>query len=242
MGIIALLFLKAGWNRLQNWLATNKEVAASPGWSFDWNSVTPGKALAEYVGPAWVNWIIWPIVALVVFLIIRAIYRTFFVKAVAGAKPADSGSSFGWVILMTIGFGALAALSTYLIFRDPLPALVKVEFPKINGEVGQAVATGGYETTYKVSYPSPPPNTMKVWDVCVVVTKPEVVTAALYFDRSPVGMVQTIRFADRTKEVLMRQGRLSQSIEVTFNYVLVPMGTKDVCAAYQQKMLVDLAK
>lgn len=238
MGIIALLFLKAGWNRLQNWLATNKEVPISPSWIFDWNSVTPGKALAEYVGPTWVNWILWPIVALIAFLVIRTLYRTFFAKAAGGAKSSDGGSTWLlWlaVLIMVAGFSSLV---TQQATKSPLPGVVLVPYPTFNKMgIGRSVVTGGYESTYQVSYPQGgPANTGQRYDICIKVTKPQALPVAPIYDRGPAGQqVQDIRFSERTKTALMRYGKLVQEVEMTFEYALTKPG-ENPCEVVMAKM------
>ena len=98
MGIIALLFLKAGWGRLEKWLSSSNSSPTT--WSFDLNSITPGKALSGWVGPEWVNWIGWGVIAILVIILILELIS----RIIGKTKSTTSGSGVlasivGWVVL-----------------------------------------------------------------------------------------------------------------------------------------------
>ncbi len=119
--VIAAMVVKAGWERVKRWLVERKPTSSNPTetWSFDWNSVTPGKALAEYVGPEWVNWILWPIAFVLALLLVQfmiGMIRNIIGKPAAGGKSASTltaGVIFGWVAFGAIVFGAVTLVGHF---------------------------------------------------------------------------------------------------------------------------------
>lgn len=261
-GFLAFFLVKLIWwwvggsatiNPPQETTSTKETSKAASGelgrlWqTFDWNSVTPGKALAEYVGPAWVNWIIWPLVGLMVFLIVRTIYRTFFVKAAAGSKPAESNST--WILILTVML-LVAGLSSYVTQKtavgDVVPATVPVEFtPAHDGKVVKK--TGGYTTTYLISMPPEPrqwANQSLGWSVCPRIVRPTPAHVETGFAWTVHGYRFEMKIDQATIDRLMKKdpALLTQSTDMTFELIgEVPVGTKDGCAFLKERQMRALA-
>lgn len=71
----------------------------------DWNVTAPGKYLSQFlVDPSFVNWILWPINALVIFFVLRSI-----IDAVRGTKRSGGGGSSGTV-------GTVSGLALFAVF------------------------------------------------------------------------------------------------------------------------------
>ncbi len=84
---------------------------------FDWNAVTPGKALAEYVGPEWVNWIMWPLALMFLLILLQIVVGI--IRSITG-RPATTGAGgitlggvFGWLAFGTIVIGVAAVISYF---------------------------------------------------------------------------------------------------------------------------------
>lgn len=127
--VIAALVGKAAWVRIDAWLATRtgtnqpeqareeSEISQLTD-TLDWNAVTPGKALAAYVGPEWVNWIIWPIVAVLILLATQfliGMIRNVLGKPVTSKSPSTltAGTIFGWLAFGAIVIGALVVIGYF---------------------------------------------------------------------------------------------------------------------------------
>jgi len=219
--------------------------------TFDWNSVTPGKALAEYVGPAWVNWIIWPLIGLMVFLVVRTIYRTFFVKAAAGAKPAESNTTWILFLMVMLLVAGLSSLVTEKVtVGSTVPATVTVDFiPAKDGTLVKK--TGGYTTTYYIRMPAEPrewANQGLGWSVCPRIVRPTPAHVETGFSWTVHGYQFQMKIDQATIDRLMKKdpALLTQSADMTFELIgEVPVGTKDGCAFLrerQKRALADLLR
>jgi hypothetical protein len=102
IGIIAVLFLKAGWGRLEKWLATRPEASSekisSFSFNFDLSQTTPGQAIENLLGVGWANWILWTAAVVLIFVVIRSFYK----------PKRDNG--LGWTVLAWIGAGVIAVI------------------------------------------------------------------------------------------------------------------------------------
>ncbi len=68
--------------------------------TWDWNVTTPGKALGDSIGPEWTNWVIWGVILLVVWLVVRS-----FLPSTRKSSSGGFPTFLGWMlaILMMVG-------------------------------------------------------------------------------------------------------------------------------------------
>lgn len=122
-GVIALIFLKAGWKKL----AENFEgfSANFSGITLDLSTTTPGKAVESLLGQGWANWVLWGVAILLVILLVLRFIPT--------NRTSSSSSSAGGLVLALVGIGLAIAVTSAYVGKDQggvneVKTLVPIDF------------------------------------------------------------------------------------------------------------------
>jgi hypothetical protein len=136
-GIIALLFLKAGWNKIEKSTIKLPGVDTSK-WNFDFATTTPGMAIDSLLGAGWANWV------LLAFAILSVIWLINWGRSLAGGKSSGSGGLVGMSVIMALGL--IIALGVKGYVEKPQSTNAPVTFQGSQVGVVKTVTIGIHDT------------------------------------------------------------------------------------------------
>ena len=129
LGIVALLFLKAGWGKLEKWITTKSDLSLTFG--LDLSQTTPGKAIESWLGQGWANWILWGTVLIMIWLMIQ--------RFLPGGKKASFPTLLGWLIGVMLLAILVVTIKSYL---DKEEMYVTVDLRHVKHGEGVTVPMG----------------------------------------------------------------------------------------------------